>query len=443
MLRRLWRGLRRKAPSDPEADFRRALAYFKRGQFDMSIALLEPLVERLPIHAEACNLLALLIAREQARFEEGAVLARRAIAAKPALHEAQANLGWILTELGQFNAGMQCLDTLLEEFPDDHEVRLMRATANLKQGFFEAGWCDYGARHHSATAVASPYHFPLWDGSPSPKSTLLVVAEQGVGDQIMFASCLGDARARVGSMLVECHPHLVPLLQRTFPGDKIGTRAEGHSSPGWVEAGNIDLQIPIGSLPQFFRNAGEDFPRHTGYLAADPERVLYWSERLRELGPGLKVGLSWRGGTAGTRRPLRSIEPESLAPLLQQPVHFINLQYGSTQTDRRAFDALRDAKFVHWADALDSFDETAALVVALDLVISVCTTVIHLAGALGRPVWILTPASPEWRYLSAGTTLPWYPSARLFRQKRAFEWGEVIDRVTLALPEHRSRVSHK
>lgn len=443
MLRRLWRGWRGQAPTDPEADFRRAMGHFECGQFDLAIVLLEPLAERLPVFPEACNLLGLLIAREQARFEEGAMLVRRAITAKPALREARANLGWILTELGEFNEGIQCLDDLLQESPDDHEVRLMRATANLKRGVFRKGWRDYEARHHSPTAIANPYPYPLWDGRPAPQSTLLVVAEQGVGDQIMFASCLGEARKRVGGMLVECHPHLVPLLRRAFPGDRIGARPEGRGIPGWGDEGKIDLQIAIGSLPQIFRNDWEEYPRHAGYIAADPERVLYWHGRLRELGPGLKVGLSWRGGTVGTRRSLRSIEPGTLAPLLRQPVHFINLQYGSSEPDISAFGAIKDAKFVHWPDALGSFDETAALVVALDLVISVCTAIIHLAGALGRPVWILTPATPEWRYLSTGTVLPWYPSARLFRQKRAFEWDEVVERAALALTEHRLYMSPK
>lgn len=443
MLRRLWRGLRPQMPADPEVDFRRAVVHFEHRHFDMVIALLEPLVERLPVHAAACNLLGLVIAREQARLEDGIALIRRAIEANPSLLEARANLGWLLTELGEVDEGMRCLNRLLTDFPGDHEVRLMRATANLKRGLFAAGWPDYEARHHSTTAVASPYPYPLWDGSPNAQSTLLVIAEQGVGDQIMFASCLADARMHVGRMLIECHAHLVPLLQRAFPSDKVGTRTLGQPIPDWAGTQKIDFQLPIGSLPQFFRTKSGDFPRHAGYLGADPARVRYWSERLRALGPGMKVGLSWRGGTAGTRRTLRSIEPESMAALLRQPVHFINLQYASSEADRAVFGALKDARFVHWADALDSYDETAALVVALDLVISVCTAVIHLAGALGRPVWILTPLTPEWRYLGSGTMLPWYPSGRLFRQEHAFDWDEVVDRAALELTDYRTRMSNK
>jgi hypothetical protein len=350
------------------------------------------------------------------------------------LREARSNLGWVLTEMGELDEGLRHLDALLEEFPDDHDARLMRATANLKHGRFAAGWRDYGARHQNPTAIASPYEFPVWDGSPQSQRTLLVTAEQGVGDQIMFASCLAGARMRVGRILVECHPHLVPLLHRAFPLERVGTRT-AEFPPAWTAGEKIDLQLPFGDLPRFFRNTPADFPSHAGYLGADPARVRYWKQRLDALGPGLKVGLSWRGGTPNSRRSLRSIEPKSMAPLLQQPAHFVNLQYGSLDSDLSAFQQMAGAKFVHWPEALDDYDETAALVVALDLVISVCTAVIHLAGALGRPVWVLTPAIPEWRYLYEGTTLPWYPSARLFRQQRVFDWTEVLASTVRALAQ--------
>jgi tetratricopeptide (TPR) repeat protein len=425
--------MRPAAPSDPEMDFKRALGHYARRQFDAVIVLLESVVERAPAHAGALNMLGLVLARERARFDEGAAYLRRAVEASPHLREARSNLGWVLTEMGELDEGLRCLNSLLAEFPEDHDARLMRATANLKYGRFAEGWRDYDARHHSESAIANPYDFPLWDGSVQAGSTLLVTAEQGVGDQIMFASCLAEARARVGRLLIECHPHLVPLLQRAFPFDKVGTRVAEASLPPWVADARINLQIPFGSLPQYFRNKAADFPRHAGYLRANPARVQYWKGRLDALRPGLKVGLSWRGGTANSRRSLRSIEPEGLTPMFQQPACFVNLQYGSTEADIAVFRELAGARFVHWPEALDDYDETAALVVALDLVVSVCTAVIHLAGALGQPVWVLAPAIPEWRYLSSGSVLPWYPSARLFRQQRVFAWDDVVADATREL----------
>ena len=440
MLRRLWRGWRGGAASDPESAFRRAVTYFENRQFDMVVALLEPLAERSPPHPEALNMLGLVIAREQGRFREAAVLVRRAVEGRPLFREARVNLGWILCESGEPDEGIACLDLLIEEDPADHEARLMRATAQLKLARFEAGWSDYESRHHSVTATPCPYDFPIWDGTPNPQKTLLVVAEQGIGDQIMFASCLGSLRPAVGKLLIECHPYLVPLLQRAFPQDKVGSRVPGCAVPDWTGGERIDAQLPIGSLPRFFRNAAGDFPRHGGYLSADPVRVAYWRARLRALGPGSKVGLSWKGGTATSRRSLRSLEPEMIEPLFGAGGYFINLQYGTTEAELLAFARLKakGANFIHWPDALESYEETAALVVALDLVISVCTAVIHLAGALGQQVWILVPSAPEWRYLASGEVLPWYPSARLFRQKEPFAWDEVLERVARELDAHLS-----
>ena len=139
-----------------------------------------------------------------------------------------------------------------------------------------------------------------------------------------------------------------------------------------------------------------------------------------------------------SRRSLRSLEPEMIEPLFGAGGYFINLQYGTTEAELLAFARLKGASFIHWPDALVSYEETAALVVALDLVISVCTAVIHLAGALGQPVWVLVPSAPEWRYLASGEGLPWYPSARLFRQKEPFAWDEVLERVARELDAYLS-----
>ncbi len=197
---------------------------------------------------------------------------------------------------------------------------------------------------------------------------------------------------------------------------------------------HIDFHVTAGSVPRQFRRSADAFPRHNGYLRPDPGRVQYWRQRLAELGPGPKVGISWRGGMPSTSRGLRSIDLPVWAPLLRSPsIHFVSLQYGDTasELDRLLCD---DGIPVHsWREPIDDLDETAALVCALDLVVSVCTAVIHLSGALGRPVWILVPSSAEWRYGAAGEAMPWYPSARLFRQRTAGQWEPVLHDVERAL----------
>lgn len=164
---------------------------------------------------------------------------------------------------------------------------------------------------------------------------------------------------------------------------------------------------------------------------------MQWREKLERLGPGLKVGISWRGGTHQSRSPLRSLALADWEPLLEIPgVSFVSLQY--TAGADAEVQALRDRAYehvTHWPAAIADYEDTAALVCALDLTVSVCTAVIHLAGALGRPVWVMAPYAPEWRYGHAGTAMPWYTSARLFRQEKADDWSAVLRGVATALRE--------
>jgi hypothetical protein len=186
----------------------------------------------------------------------------------------------------------------------------------------------------------------------------------------------------------------------------------------------------MGSVPQYLRQTYADFPRHSGYLKADPERVQRWRERLAALGGGLKVGISWQGGAVKTRRAVRSLALAQWLPILRAAgARFVNLQYTDCSGEIAEFKAASGIELVDWPEVREDYEDTAALVSALDLVISVCTAVIHLGGALGKPVWVMAPYSPEWRYGIAGEEMPWYPSVRVFRQPRYGEWEPVIERV--------------
>ena len=159
-----------------------------------------------------------------------------------------------------------------------------------------------------------------------------------------------------------------------------------------------------------------------------------WRERLSQLGRGLKVGISWQGGTRKTRRRVRSLPLMRWQPILRTPgVHFINLQYTDSYAELAELYDVAGVKISDWQETRDDYEHTAALVSTLDLVISVCTAVIHLSGALDVPVWILAPYSPEWRYGITGEKMPWYPSARVFRQPSYGTWPPVIDLVSRQL----------
>jgi hypothetical protein len=183
-------------------------------------------------------------------------------------------------------------------------------------------------------------------------------------------------------------------------------------------------------VPRILRSGPEHFPPHAGYLRADAERTAAWKARLAALGRGPKVGLSWQGGTQVSRAHLRSLSLERLLPVLRVPgVHFVNLQYTDSASERARLAQDHGIELVHWQEAIADYDETAALVAALDLTLSVCTALVHLAGALGKRVWVLTPFSPEWRYGYTGDRMVWYPEARLYRQARYGDWEPVIAAV--------------
>ncbi len=425
-----YREFLRANPGHPDAAYALALCHHALGEHELAAELLRPLAGRRPVNREACNLLGLILGRELGRFEEGEHFLRQALEPDPLWHVARSNLGWVLLEKGDYQRGFELLDAALALDPDDHETRLMRACMNLKRGEFGLGWRDFEARHRSHLALHRPYRFAQWDGTPIGGNTLLIYGEQGLGDQIMFASCFGEAIERASHCIIECDPKLVRLYARSFPTAAVQAQVPAGEEPAWLaQAGSIDRQIPMGSLPGFWRQHWDDFPRHAGYLQAAPERIAYWRARLDALGPGPKIGLSWRGGVAATRRHQRCVALEEFLPLLRLPARFVSLQYGDCAADLNAFRRDHGVTLPHWQDALDDYDETAALVCALDLVVSVCTAIIHLSGALGKPVWILVPAIAEWRYLDRGRRLPWYPSALMFRQMAPGRWQDVIGEV--------------
>jgi ADP-heptose:LPS heptosyltransferase len=191
-----------------------------------------------------------------------------------------------------------------------------------------------------------------------------------------------------------------------------------------------DHQVPIGSLPSHFRNRAQAFPEHCGYLKADASKVAAWAERLAALGPGVKIGLSWQGGVGHTGRLRRSLTLEQLLPLLRLPgMHFVSLQYTDVAAEIAEIAKRHGIQIHHWPEAIDDYDETAALVCALDQTLTVCTAIVHLTGALGRPATVMVPFGSDWRYGASSERMPWYPSVHLIRQRAIGDWSNVLQTV--------------
>jgi hypothetical protein len=260
---------------------------------------------------------------------------------------------------------------------------------------------------------------------------LLIWAEQGVGDEVMFASLVPDVLAAGGRPVILCNSRLVPLFARSFPAAQV----LHCSDPGHFCQLPADCHVPMGSLPRFFRSAQDRFLPHRGYLRPDDTLVEHLRARYASLGSGLKVGISWRSGnrTSGRRR---SAPLSSWRELLQTDgVQFVNVQYGDCRQELD--DVKRDSGVEVYhdeqVDPLRDMDAFAAQIAALDLVISIDNSTVHMAGALGKPVWTLLSVAPNWRWFHGRDDSPWYPAMRLFRQTKLADWPALFQHVAAAL----------
>ena len=340
--------------------------------------------------------------------------------------ESLANYSGLLIESGQGAKCIEMCEQAIKEKPELPVAHWNLALCLLGEGSWAKGWDEHewGLKVHGIREDREVLSVPVWDGK-SP-GTVLIYGEQGIGDEIMFASMLPDV-LKTNKVVFECFPRLENLFKKSFPEVTFyGTRES--KSVEWAHKHKIDYRIPVGSLGQFYRRSDDSFPG-TPYLTAES---LPKGEKFR-------VGISWKGGGYKLGRVLkRSIPLTWWKPILDTPnVEFVSLQYGDGREEEvGVMEALGyNIKMMDEANAFDYY-ETAKLVKSCDLVISICTSVVHLAGALGVPCWVMTPKYPAWRYQNSGR-MPWYRSVRLYRspETEAIGWPPVIARVCMDLDE--------
>ncbi len=337
------------------------------------------------------------------------------------------NFAIVLQDLGRLDEAIEKYDAAIALKPDFALAIWHRSLAYLLRHDFARAWPDYELRMLSADLPKRALQFPRWNGEPLAGKSLLVYAEQGLGDEIMFSSCIPDLIMAGARVVIECSPKLESLFRRSFAPSLVYSPVNAPAGAPAALTSGVDLQVPIGSLPLHFRRSRVDFPAHRGYLKADPQRVQAWQERLRALGPGLKVGIAWQGGTRRSRQPVRSLALKQLQPILGcTNAEFVDLQYTDCAAEIVDLEDNAGIKVHSFDEIRRDYEDTAALVSSLDLVVSVCTAVIHLGGALGKPVWVLAPFSPEWRYGFATAGMPWYPAVRVFRQPAYGQWEPAI-----------------
>lgn len=374
---------------------------------------------------------------EQDRIDE----AREAIARAQAInHENTDLLQWIGKFQLTFEADLGAAESTLERArslaPEDPNLRVSLARVLLMGDRFAEGWEHYEwrKRQPGRAITYTRFPYPEWDGQPLEGKAVVVNGEQGLGDEIMFACCLSQIAARAGRCVLYCNRRLEVLFKRSFDFAEVhGGSHLGNKDPFPILEG-IDFQVAAASLPRVFRRSAAEFPEHAGYLKADPAKTEKWRRRLLELGAGINIGLSWKGGTPLSDMTRRTLRLDQLEPILAlQGTRWISLQYGECRDELDTFIARTGTRIHHWQEAIDDLDETAALLCALDLRISVCNTQVHLSGGLAKEVWVLAPLAPDWRYGHKGSRMLWYPAARMFRQPTAGDWATPLAAARLNL----------
>jgi tetratricopeptide (TPR) repeat protein len=408
--------------------FHLATVQMVRGNRGVAIQMMERVVHLLAEFPEAWNNLGYLYEHENFR-DKALACFNKALAICPDATEFWNNLATLYVNEGNPDKAIEYCTKAIEYDENNTDAHWNRALAYLENrnwvdGFEEYQWGLKDEGKRKKRNYAGEGETPEWEGTAD--KSVVVYGEQGLGDEIMFASCFPDLEKAGAKVIYDAHPRLMKTMRRSFDFPVYGTRKKEELY--WPGFETIDAKLAIGSMARFFRKTDQDFPR-TPYLKPDPEAVARWKEKLDTISNRPKIGISWKGGSKTTRRDLRSIPLEQWMPIFNAVnCEWISLQY--TEGAPYVIKALEEQTGVHihhWQDCIDDLDESyAGLFPALDLVISVCTSAVHLCGAMGVKCWCLTPSAPAWRYAIKGP-MPWYGSVKMYRQKGS--WEKVIERV--------------
>ncbi len=417
-------------PDHPHAHHLMGVVDYRAGRIEAALARMERSLALAPDHPlylrNICELY-----RAAGRHEEALRSGLRAVALAPDDPLALGNLGVIHYSRLEIAEALACAERALARMPDHANAHFLRAEALLISGDWAAGWEDYEWRFRlpGAGRALPKTDRPVWDGTPLPAGRLLLIADQGFGDALQFCRYIPFAAARAKEIVVACGREIMPVLAQFREVRQVVDR--------WETCGPFDAYTTLSGLPRLHRTRPETIPADIPYFTADPARVDHWRERLASLLPaGLtRIGIAWAGRPSHNNDRYRSIRLATLAPLAQVPgIALVALQKGAAMAE--IADDRGPAPLLSLGPALGDFADTMAVVENLDLVITVDTALGHLAGAMGKPTWIMLPFAPDWRWRMAGTTSAWYPSVRLFRQGHERQWPVVVETVAAALRSH-------
>jgi tetratricopeptide (TPR) repeat protein len=402
-------------PTLAEAHCNLANALWKSGDHDAAFLSARRAVELKPDLAEAHNVLGAIL-KDRRRLSDALTEFARAAQLRPDYPEAINNAGSVLSELGRFVEAEPYFLRAVQLQPESVDFHENLACNLLVRGEYARGWVEYDKRRRHSSAAAENFGYPRWDGSDLNGKTILLHAEQGYGDTLQFSRYIPLVRDRGGHVIVGCPPAVGPVIARIDGVQSVITDA--HLLPPF------SVHCPLVTLPLVFQTTLETVPNRMPYITPDPVRVAEWSKKISGTNGNKRIGLGWAGNPRHKNDRNRSCPPSYLEPLSAVTgAAFFSLQKNPTTP------APMSLGLVDYTNDLHDFGETAALLSHLDLLITVDTALAHLAGAMGKPVWIMLPFVPDWRWLLDREDSPWYPSIRLFRQPAPADWPAVIGKI--------------
>ena len=365
--------------------------------------------------------------RALGRIEESTQITERALKLSPNHLSALLNKAVMLNDLGRYEDALEVFDVALAHDAGNPMLQLNSCYALFLLGRYEQGWAAYEYRWKIRIKgkLNTPLNhgLPQWNGEPLKGRTIYVYPEQGMGDAIQFMRYLPMLARDAKAVLFQLHDVLAPMASNLPANCRL-------IAPGETITG-ADYSCALLSLPGLFKTTIDNVPAAVPYLIADPQAISKWEARLGPRRAKLRVGLVWSGNREHSNDHNRSIALEKIRSLAPGGIEYFSLQKELRDSDQAALAAWPDMQ--HFGDELQTFMDTAALACLMDLVISVDTSVAHLAGALARPLWILLPFVPDWRWAVGRDDTPWYPTARLFRQSDRGDWGGVVSRLCDAI----------
>ena len=415
------------SPNDPAVWMQLAEVHWRAQRYDDALPPARRAAALAPRDVRTQVLLGNVL-QTLARFAEAADAYRRASQLDPNQFDAPSNLALTLLKMGRAAEALALYDDVCARWPHSADATANRSLARLTLGDYARGFVDYEARWRTATVAKYQFAQPRWDGADPAGRTILLMNEQGLGDTIHFVRYAPLLAARGARVLVACPPALRPVIETVAGVSEV----VADQPPGGGGGGaRFDCYAALSSLPGLFKTTLETIPARVPYVAADPQRVARWRGRLAG-DPNFKVGIVWAGTAGHINDRARSAPLAAFAPLAAvEGVTFYSLQKGPPAAQSAA--PPHGMNLVTLGDELNDFGDTAAALEALDLLISVDTSVVHLAGAMARPVWTLLAAGPDWRWLLGRADSPWYPTMRLFRQPEPGAWQPMMERVAAEL----------